>query len=130
VLEAPVPVLRHLAHVVAKDGQHLLDCLLPDHAPQPCLAGVLTRNHDGHVVVKDLDGQVLALLAEDLLDLLLQDLARSVVWVDHVVPDLVGDVGNLTGYFEVRDLLLDYVADDALLVDFCTPRRVHIQVCR
>jgi hypothetical protein len=66
--------------------------------------------------VKDLDREVLALLPENLLDLLLQDLAGSVMWVDHVVPDLVGDVGDLTGYFEVRDLLLDYVADDALLV--------------
>jgi hypothetical protein len=40
------------------------------------------------------------------------------MWVDHVVPDLVGDVGDLTGYLDVRDLLLDYVADDVLLVDF------------
>ena len=40
VLEAPVPVLRHLAHVVAEDGQDLLDVVLADHAPQTRLAGV------------------------------------------------------------------------------------------
>src|SRR5215212_5875713 len=33
VLETPVPVLRHLAHVVAKDCEDLLYVVLPDHAP-------------------------------------------------------------------------------------------------
>jgi hypothetical protein len=56
--------------------------------------------------VEDLDREVLALLAEDLLDLLLQDLARPVVRIDDVVAYLVLDVGNLTGDLEVRDLLL------------------------
>jgi hypothetical protein len=38
--------------------------------------------------VKDLDREVLALLAEDLLDLLIQHLARAVVRVDDVVAEL------------------------------------------
>src|SRR5919107_6079533 len=67
VLEAPVPVLRHLAHVVAKDGEHLLYVVLPDHAPEARLVGVAARDHHGHVVIKDLNGQVLALPAVHLL---------------------------------------------------------------
>ena len=50
----------------AQHGQDLLDGLLVDDAPQAGLAGVLARDHDGHVVVEDLDGEVLALLTEHL----------------------------------------------------------------
>ena len=46
----------------------LLDRLLVDHLPQADLLGVLVGHVDGHVVVKDLDRQVLALLAEHLAD--------------------------------------------------------------
>jgi hypothetical protein len=55
--------------------------------------------------VEDLDRQVLALLTEDLASLLLEDLARAVVGVDHVVADVelhYGDFGD-----EVLDLLVD-----------------------
>ena len=107
VLEAPVPVLRHLAHVVAKHGQHLCHGLLADHAPETRAARVLTRDHDGHVVVEDLDRQVLALLAQHLLLLLLQDLARPMMRIHDVVPDLVFDVGGLSGDLEVREILLN-----------------------
>jgi hypothetical protein len=54
--------------------------------------------------VEDLDREVLALLAEDLLLLLLEDLAGPVMRIDDVVPDLVLDLGDL--YLEVCDLLL------------------------
>jgi hypothetical protein len=51
--------------------------------------------------VKDLDGEVLALLAENLLLLLLHDLAGSVMRVDHLVADLVVDVRRLTADLEL-----------------------------
>jgi len=57
--------------------------------------------------VEDLDREVLAALAEHLLLLLLQDLARPVVRIDDVVPDLVLDVGRLSGDLEVREILLN-----------------------
>src|SRR5262249_20745037 len=36
VLEAAVPVLRHLGDLVGEDTDHLLDLLLVDHAAQAC----------------------------------------------------------------------------------------------
>jgi hypothetical protein len=42
--------------------------------------------------VKDLDGEVLPALAEDVLHLLAQDLARAVVRIDDAVTDLELDV--------------------------------------
>jgi hypothetical protein len=42
--------------------------------------------------VEDLDGEVLACLAQDLLLLLLQDLAGAMVRIDDLVPDLVDDM--------------------------------------
>jgi hypothetical protein len=56
--------------------------------------------------VQDLDGQVLTLLAEDLLLLLLQDLAGPVVRVDDVIADLVLDLLRLPRDLEVLDGLL------------------------
>ena len=76
-------------------GEDLLDGLLVDDAAQAGLAGVLARDHDGHVVVEDLDREVLALLAEDLLRFLLEDLAGPVMRVDDVVADLELDVLDL-----------------------------------
>jgi hypothetical protein len=102
VLEAPVPVLGHLADVVAEDRQHLLDVVLPDHAPQPRLVGVAARDHHRHVVVKDLDRQVLALLAEHLLHLLLEDLSSPMMRVDDLVADLVDR--RLAVYFDLQIL--------------------------
>jgi hypothetical protein len=60
--------------------------------------------------VEDLDGQVLALLAEDLLLLLLEDLAGTVVRVDDLIADLVLLVRRLTAYRELLDCLLPFVS--------------------
>jgi hypothetical protein len=66
--------------------------------------------------VEDLDGEVLPLLTEDLLDLFLEDLAGAVMGVDDVVPDLEPDVLDL-GAFEVLDLLcFDCLGNGALLL--------------
>jgi hypothetical protein len=54
--------------------------------------------------VEDLDGEVLALLTEDLLDLFLEDLAGAVMRIDDVVADLEPDVFDL-GALEILDLL-------------------------
>jgi hypothetical protein len=58
--------------------------------------------------VEDLDRQVLALLAEDLLLLLLQDLAGPVMRVDDVIADLVLDLLRLPRDLEVLDGLLPF----------------------
>jgi hypothetical protein len=80
--------------------------------------------------VQDLDGEVLALLAEHLLHLLLEDLSSPMMGVDDLVTDLVAR--RLEIDLEVLDevLLNQYVANDSLL----RPRRMAapllIQVCR
>jgi hypothetical protein len=56
--------------------------------------------------VEDLDGQVLTLLAEDLLLLLLQDLAGPMMRVYDVIADLVLDLLRLPRDLEVLDGLL------------------------
>jgi hypothetical protein len=56
--------------------------------------------------VKDLDGEVLTALTEDLLLLLLYDLACPVMRIDHLVADLVIDVRRLAGDLELFELLL------------------------
>jgi hypothetical protein len=56
--------------------------------------------------VQDLDRQVLTLFAEDLLLLLLQDLAGPVMRVDDVIADLVLDLLGLPRDLEVLDGLL------------------------
>jgi len=55
--------------------------------------------------VKDLDRQVLAPLAEDVLLLLLEDLASPVVRIDDVVADLELDVLDFDRDLEVLELL-------------------------
>ena len=57
--------------------------------PQADLVRVLTRDLHGHVVVQDLDRQVLALLPQHLARLLLDDCACAVVRIHHLVADLV-----------------------------------------
>jgi hypothetical protein len=124
VLEPAVPVLGHLRHVVAQHAQHLLHRLFADDAAEAGAARVLARDHDRHVVVEDLDGEVLARLTQDLLLLLLDDLAGPVVRVDHVIAHLVLDVGDLTGDLEVFDLLLNSrLGNDVLLVKMPTDGR-------
>jgi hypothetical protein len=56
--------------------------------------------------VEDLDREVLPLLAEDLLLLLLQDLAGPVMRVDDVIADLVLDLLRLPRDLKVLDGLL------------------------
>jgi hypothetical protein len=56
--------------------------------------------------VEDLDREVLPLLSEDLLLLLLQDLAGPVMRVDDVIADLVLDLLRLPRDLEVLDGLL------------------------
>jgi hypothetical protein len=58
--------------------------------------------------VEDLDREVLTLLAEDLLLLLLQDLAGPVMRVDDVIADLVLDLLRLPRDLEVLDGLLPF----------------------
>ena len=68
--------------------------------------------------MKDLDGQVLALLAENLLQLLLENLAGSMVGVYDLVADLI-DRG-LTVDIEVLDefLIQHCFADDVPLLRY------------
>jgi hypothetical protein len=67
--------------------------------------------------VEDLDRQVLALLAEDVLELLLEDLTSPVVRIDDVVADLELDVLQLgDDVLEVLDLLFGRVRDGVLLL--------------
>jgi hypothetical protein len=129
VLEAPVPVLRHLRRLVAQDRDHPRDGLLADHPAQARATGVLGRDHDGHLVVEDLDGEILAALAEHLLDLLLEDLAGAVVRIDDVVPHLVLDVHRLADDLEVLDVLLPVFGR---LLNSCLLglRRGRAHVCR
>ena len=65
------------------------DHVLADHLPQADLLGILGRDVDRHVVVQDLDRQVLALLTENLALFLLHDRTCSVVWIHHLVADFV-----------------------------------------
>jgi hypothetical protein len=65
--------------------------------------------------VEDLDRQVLALLAEDLLLLLLEDLPGSMMRVDDLVTDLVIDVRRLALDVEILDALVPiWLANGAL----------------
>src|SRR4051812_24602889 len=114
VLEPAVPVLGHLGQLVLQHGEDLLHGLLVDDAPEAGDAGVLARDHDGHVVVQDLDGEVLALLTEHLLQFLLEDLPRAMVGVDDVVADLELDVHDLDIDLEVvvHDLLFGATGND------------------
>src|SRR5579875_2842537 len=106
VLEATVPVLWHVRDIALEDLKHLLDGFLVDHAPQARQPGVLGRDLHRHVVVQDLDRQVLALFAQHLDHFLALDLARSVVRVDHVVAklkiDQLGAHANLIPFLHQR----------------------------
>src|SRR3954453_24076316 len=114
VLEATVPVLRHLADVVAQHGEDLLHGLVVDHAPQARLGRVLARDHHRHVVVQDLDRQVLATLAEHRLLLLFEDLACPVVGIHDAVTDGVLLHRQLALEIEVLDVLLPLFRDGCL----------------
>jgi hypothetical protein len=77
--------------------------------------------------VKDLDGEVLALLTEDLLVLLLENPARPVMGVDDRVADLEVDALDFALDFEVlQKLLFSDVGDGVLL----GAARLRSQVCR
>src|SRR5207302_10083176 len=89
VLEAAVPVLRHLRAAASKSLDDDLDHVLADHLSEPDLLGVLRRDVDGHIVVQDLDRQVLTLLAEHLALFLLYDRTCPVVRIHHLVADFV-----------------------------------------
>ena len=82
--------------------------------------------------MKDLDCQVLALLAEHLLHLLLEDLARPMMGIHDLVADLVN--GRLTVDVEVLDELLfqHCVADDdpSCVVTGAPRRAALFQVCK
>jgi hypothetical protein len=65
--------------------------------------------------VEDLDREVLAHLAEDLLVFLLDDLARPMVRIDDVVADLEIDALCLAREVEVLDLLGRCIGDGVLL---------------
>ena len=73
-----VPILQH-------DGYFLL----ADHAAEADRVGVFGRHLHRHVVVQDLDRQVLALRAKNLARLLLDDRPGTVVRVYDLVADLV-----------------------------------------
>jgi hypothetical protein len=64
--------------------------------------------------VEDLDGEVLTLLTEHLLQFLLEDLARAVMGVDDVVADLELDVldGDLDVEIVFQDLLFGATGND------------------
>src|SRR5665647_1396693 len=87
VLVATAPVLGHLGGVAAQDLDDLVDDVRPDDFAQAGTIGVLDRDHDGHVVVQDLDREVVTLLPEHFFLLDLRDLARTVMRVDDLVTD-------------------------------------------
>jgi hypothetical protein len=105
VLEPAIPVLGHLRTLVLKHAEHLLDRLLVDHAAQTGQRGILGRDHHGHVVVQDLDCQVLALVTEYVLHFLAEHLAGAVVGIDDVVADLELDVGERLGGLKILQVL-------------------------
>jgi hypothetical protein len=67
--------------------------------------------------VEDLDGEVLALLTEDLLVLLLDDLTRAVVRIDDVVAELEVDVLRDARDVEIfEQLLFADIGDGSVLL--------------
>jgi hypothetical protein len=78
--------------------------------------------------VQDLDGQVLPLLAEDLLLLLLQDLAGPVMRVDDVIADLILDLLRLPRDLKALDGLLPVCCGNGVLLVLCVVCGSH--VCR
>jgi hypothetical protein len=82
--------------------------------------------------VKDLDGEVLAHLAEDLLRFLLDDLAGPVMGIDDVVTDLEVDAFGFAGDLEVLDRLVlgRCIGWDGVLLLRASGCRTTCQVCR
>src|SRR5919108_1513545 len=85
VLEPAIPVLGHLRGTSGEGPHHHRHRPLVYHLTQPHSLCVLARNVDGHVVVQDLNRQVLTRLAKYLTLLLANDSPRPVVWIDHLV---------------------------------------------
>jgi hypothetical protein len=82
--------------------------------------------------VKDLDREVLARLAEDLLVLLLDDLAGAVMGIDDVVTELELDVLDFPDDLEVfEELLFADIGDGSVLLR-CDSQAVPVSlyVCR
>ena len=82
---------------------------LVDDPAEPGSVSVLTRDHHGHVVVEDVDGQVVAAFSHQVLGLLLQDHACAVMRIDDVVTDLEVAVKRFefeVGYRRLVDCLL------------------------
>ena len=75
---------------------------------RPASAAFSVGTRDGHVVVQDLDREVLAPFSEDLHLLLLEHLAGAVVGIDDVVAELELDVLDFAGLTSelLRDALL------------------------
>jgi hypothetical protein len=71
--------------------------------------------------VEDLDGEVLALLAEDLLLFLAEDLAGPVMRIDDVVADLELDRLDLTDLEALQVVFFDYFGNGALLLQAWPP---------
>src|SRR5215204_158685 len=89
VLEAAIPVLRHLRSTAVQDLEHLLDHVFVDHLAEPDSLCVLRGHVDGHVVVQDLDGQVLALLPQNGPFLLFHHGASAVMGINDLIADFV-----------------------------------------
>src|SRR5205823_1163421 len=70
--------------------EHRRDLLVPDDdTSKTDLVAVLGRDLNGHIVVENLDRQILALFAENLALFLLDDRPRTMVGIDHLVADLI-----------------------------------------
>jgi len=78
--------------------------------------------------VKDLDREVLARLAEDLLVLLLDDLAGAVMGIDDVVTELELDVLDFPDDLEVfEELLFGDIGDGSVLLG-CDSRALPVSL--
>ena len=93
-LEALVPLRGHLAALGRQDRQHLIHGPLVDDGPETGFLRVLARNHDGHRRLQDLDRQVLAALATDVVEFLRKHRSRTVVRVDDLVPNLEHSISS------------------------------------
>jgi hypothetical protein len=77
--------------------QHPFHHLLVDDLAQADPVGVLGRHVDGHVVVQDLDRQILALLPEDRPAFLLDHRASAMVGIDDLIAEFVQPLLLCTG---------------------------------